>query len=388
MPLSTVIVTGSWKTPAPGVTATGLVTVQPVTEAVGGGYILAGVPIGVRLTAGAINEVLVSNTEVTTLQYLVTERIDGAPVVQYVITPTGSTLDLSTAPRGTGPVIPMYLLASTRGAANGVAPLDSGSHIPSQYLPAGSGVLSVTAGDGTITVGGDASHPTVAVGTITKATVGLGNVDNTSDTAKPVSTATATALAGKDPAGAATAAVDAHDGAADPHPQYLTQAEGDGLYATTAGLVGKATRPILRRAYIANPSDTTLPNTGGLWAPVPGFELQLPAAVGDDVEHTFNGMRGPNADACLDIAVIVGSTLVRFLASGTGTPALEGDPAWYTQTTFIGHSGPRGFTVTGPDRDGSVVRFVLACKATGAGTVFASTNYPFSWRAINRGVVG
>lgn len=101
----------------------------------------------------------------------------------------------------------------------------------------------------------------------TKQTVGLGNVDNTSDTDKPVSTAQATALAGKvdsnDPrlgdartptahtsthatggsdaltpadigaevAGAAASAISAHVAAVDPHPSYLTPAEADAVYA-------------------------------------------------------------------------------------------------------------------------------------------------------------
>jgi hypothetical protein len=47
-------------------------------------------------------------------------------------------------------------------------------------------------------------------------------------------TGLATALAGKETAGAATAAVAAHEGAADPHAQYLTQTEGDGRYRQTA----------------------------------------------------------------------------------------------------------------------------------------------------------
>jgi hypothetical protein len=47
-------------------------------------------------------------------------------------------------------------------------------------------------------------------------------------------TGLATALAGKENTGVAAAAVTAHEGAADPHPGYLTQAEGDGRYRQTA----------------------------------------------------------------------------------------------------------------------------------------------------------
>ena len=56
--------------------------------------------------------------------------------------------------------------------------------------------------------------------TLAKGDVGLGNVDNTSDANKPVSTAQQTALNGKENTGTAAAAVSAHKAESDPHPQY------------------------------------------------------------------------------------------------------------------------------------------------------------------------
>lgn len=56
---------------------------------------------------------------------------------------------------------------------------------------------------------------------LTKTDVGLGSVDNTSDLGKPISTATQTALDGKEAAGSAAAAVAAHVAVGDPHTQYL-----------------------------------------------------------------------------------------------------------------------------------------------------------------------
>ena len=56
--------------------------------------------------------------------------------------------------------------------------------------------------------------------TLAKGDVGLGNVDNTSDANKPVSTAQQAALNGKENTGTAAAAVAAHTAASDPHPQY------------------------------------------------------------------------------------------------------------------------------------------------------------------------
>lgn len=182
-----------------------------------------------------------------------------------------------------------------------------------------------------------------------KATLGLDQVDNTSDAAKPVSTATSTALA------------------------------------------GKATKPIIRRAYITSGNVNPFPDTAGAWVALPGFELSIPAAVGDDVELTITAMRTNTESAFLDAAVIVGSTIVRYLGTGGASPGIEGDPGWYPGapgTHYPAQNGPRGFTVTAPDLDGSNVRFVIACRGAGAGQLYASTSFPFYWRALNRGVVG
>jgi hypothetical protein len=80
---------------------------------------------------------------------------------------------------------------------------------------------------------------------LTKAAVGLGNVDNTSDVNKPVSTAQAAALSVKADTTAVVAAVAAHEAAADPHPGYLTAAEGNAAYATAAqgALAASAIQP-------------------------------------------------------------------------------------------------------------------------------------------------
>lgn len=74
-----------------------------------------------------------------------------------------------------------------KGAVNGVASLDASGYVPAGQLanvPAAP-VSSVAGRTGAVT--------------LAKADVGLANVDNTSDAAKPVSTATQTALDGKQP---------------------------------------------------------------------------------------------------------------------------------------------------------------------------------------------
>jgi hypothetical protein len=73
---------------------------------------------------------------------------------------------------------------SSVGAANGVASLDNTGKVPSAQLPTiSSSVTSVAGRTGDVV--------------LTKSDVGLANVDNTSDTSKPVSSATQTALNGK-----------------------------------------------------------------------------------------------------------------------------------------------------------------------------------------------
>ena len=70
--------------------------------------------------------------------------------------------------------------------------------------------------------------------TLGKSAVGLGNVDNTADAAKPVSTAQQAALDGKENTGTAAAAVTSHTAATDPHPQYATAAQINAATAKSA----------------------------------------------------------------------------------------------------------------------------------------------------------
>lgn len=74
-----------------------------------------------------------------------------------------------------------------------------------------------------------------AVGAFDKEAVGLGNVDNTPDLDKPISTATQQALDDKEASGTTAAAMTAHTSAADPHGQYLPKAGG-----TMSGPIGFA----------------------------------------------------------------------------------------------------------------------------------------------------
>lgn len=146
---------------------------------------------------------------------------------------------------------------------------------------------------------------------------------------------------------------------------------------------------VVRSAYITS-GTVNLPNTSGAWQVVQQvggapFEIDIPAAVGDWVELDVNGMRtGANA---VDVAVLVGTSPARYLATGTSTPAGDGDSGWYDSGggPFALHGGARGFTVTSGDLDAGSVRFCLVTKGTGTGTVLAGPDDTYYWCAKNFG---
>ncbi len=167
--------------------------------------------------------------------------------------------------------------------------------------------------------------------------------------------------------------------------QALADVGGGGLDETA--LEPLARKPIVRDAYVKTGNVDPIPNTSGSWAELPGFELELPALVGDEVALFMHGMRNSTETAYLTAAVKVGDTRVRYLSSGTDQPAVEGDTGWYPGQ-YTAQSGPRGFTVEAGHLDGGVVRFVLVCKGNGAGVLYASEAFPFYWRAVNSGPGG
>lgn len=149
---------------------------------------------------------------------------DGTARVWQILLPyttPGGTVDLADiVPAEPVPPVATYVLVSRVGQVGGPAgPLDVAGKIPLAQLPVsagGSGVDSVNAQTGVVVLSAAnvGAEPALAAGTtgqyyrgdkswqtLNKAAVGLANVDNTSDAAKPVSTATQTALDAKSPVG-------------------------------------------------------------------------------------------------------------------------------------------------------------------------------------------
>lgn len=138
--------------------------------------------------------------------------------------------------------------------------------------------------------------------------------------------------------------------------------------------------------------NATCPNTGGAsWAvilqadDVTPFEIDIPAAIGDRVEIGISGMR--TGEDRIDVAVVVGTTQVRYLATGNATPANDGDVSWYASGggPFFLNNAPRGLIVEAGDLDGGVVRFCLVSNGDGTSVIEATENDTFYWRAMNYG---
>jgi hypothetical protein len=136
-------------------------------------------------------------------------------------------------------------------------------------------------------------------------------------------------------------------------------------------------------------ADITL-GTGGTWAAVDGtgaLDLVIAAATGDHIVllASFLSNGGFTAGSSgLDIATLVSAAPVTYLSSKTGTPAANGLQSLYTDPSFIIGGGLISYTVAAGDiAAGNVTFRLMYNNTTAARKIFASTNYPFDWCAIN-----
>lgn len=144
---------------------------------------------------------------------------------------------------------------------------------------------------------------------------------------------------------------------------------------------------VIKRATIT--SGNVTPQASVPWAALTGGpSLAIAAAVGDYVEFAIvSGMWDPAA-SFLDWAVMVAGSPVRYLSTGTATPAIEGAPSFYADPQTYHNYGPVfEFQVEAGDLSGGNVTIGFMTRGDGGGTLFASTNYPLRWRAMNHGAV-
>ena len=205
--------------------------------------------------------------------------------------------------------------------------------------------------------------------TLVKADVGLGNVDNTADSAKTFTIAQTTGL---------QAALDAK----------ADDSEITSLDSRVDALEAAGSTMVVRRSKITS-GNITLPNTAGSWAALSGGPtLVIPAAVGDYIEFNVMGMRTLGASSFLDPAVLVSGSPVRYSSTGTGTPALEGNPETYPNPgEFLGMTTIFEFEAESGDISGGNITIGFGVKANGTGTLYQSTDYPLRLRVTNYGPV-
>jgi hypothetical protein len=134
----------------------------------------------------------------------------------------------------------------------------------------------------------------------------------------------------------------------------------------------------------------TVTNVGSTWTQAGALAFAIPAVVGDYVLFQPSFMYLPASSTSLDIAVKVGASFVRFASTDTAAAAVEGDPTMYfdpgTYRTMGG--GVMDVVAEAGDLSGGNITFAVVYKGTGTtATIYASSDLPFRWRAINFGPI-
>lgn len=157
---------------------------------------------------------------------------------------------------------------------------------------------------------------------------------------------------------------------------------------SSGAVVDSGTTVTNAKGYVSA-GDVTTTNVGDTWTvPAALDDFAIAAAVGDFVvfEPSFLGdLVGVNF---LDSVVIANGSIVRHASTGTGTPAVQGDPTAYREAAseHIRGLGPFPVICEAGDLHGGNITFGIAFKGTGTtSTIFAGTNYPFRWQITNYG---
>jgi hypothetical protein len=191
---------------------------------------------------------------------------------------------------------------------------------------------------------------------LSKADVGLPNVDNTSDANKPVSIATAASIAER------------------ALPNRIVR-------------IKDKTKEGAGNTY-------DLPNTADAWALFGAgpAEYTIAANIGDDISLYYDFLMQTHVSSFFDFAVVTGGTptVQRYLASGSSTPTFNGPSGSYPSNEgFQGVKGTLGFSVEAADLDAGFVRLRWTIKtSTTNGKIFANNNYPLTVRVANTRLSG
>lgn len=178
-----------------------------------------------------------------------------------------------------------------------------------------------------------------------------------------------------DPAGAATAAVEAHEAALNPHPQYA--GGGGGASATVV------------RGYVTT-GDVSATDTSSAWVLMDAaLRFSIAAVEGDAIHAQLGCLFDQNASLTdwYELVVIKSGAVARYASTGTSSPstANEGDPAIYPVAggRFRGSTPFISFVAGAGDISAGTITFGVAHLGPGGGKVFASADRPFRYYARN-----
>lgn len=152
-----------------------------------------------------------------------------------------------------------------------------------------------------------------------------------------------------------------------------------------SGASGSGTGVTTQQVYLTV-ENVALVNTSGAWQVVRSssgtgsvpLQAQIAASVGDKVIITADFMRSTSGQY-LDWAILASGVPDIYAATGTSSPATEGNPAYYPQSaSFPGSPGSWQFIVAAQHISGGLVTIALVTKGAGTGTVYASSTYPMA----------
>lgn len=329
--LHLVTVTGTILHPD-GTAATGTVVFKmpyPLKDTTGHVVVGNTPPIIATLVSGAFSVQLpaTDQAQVNPINwaYLITVTTDAASYVfqaQLPTSPSSTTLD-ALIPLVTPPTPGVYVPLTYIAAANGVASLDGTGHVPLSQLPSGSGVLTVTATDSTITISGTAQNPTVGVNAIaeSKVTNLVSDLAAKAPTARQILTGTGLSGGGDLTADRTLTATDATTGA-----KGIVQLAGDlaGTAAspTVPGLTSKAptSRQVIAGTGLSGGGDLTADRT----LTVAYGSGAGTAAQGNDGRIT-GAVQASTATTKGDLLVATAAATITRLGAGTDTQVLTAD---------------------------------------------------------------
>lgn len=301
--------------PVSNATQSALQSIMNAMDSMDRGMVMQGNELPLKLDGsllGAANGVAPLGADAKVPHDFLPQSILGATKFQGV---WNAATDQPAIPAASQDNLGWYFIVTTEGATsvNGIGDWKLGDWI----LSIGTSWVKVDNTDAVITVNGK-----TGIVTLTKADVGLGNVDNTADADKPVSTAQAAAIAN-------------HNGNANAHGQtsfsrFLVQANGAADVFSALG-IGYQGRVLVATPW---PTGTLLWADSGTWSSIllTAFSRAMLAAADAAAGRSLLGLS--NVDNTSDVNKPISTAQATALASKVGTDGTVQNVVSLTQAQY------------------------------------------------------